>query len=479
MWWWRGTRAAKRAGPSRALRLTGVVCAVVLTAVVLTAGALTAIGGTAGTQAGEGTGSAPPNHRAAGASRTARAVTGTQDASVARLQDRLGRVPGDWPAWAELGLAYVELARRTGDPTSYPRAESAFARSLALRPEGNDTALAGRAALAAARHDFPGALRAADAAIAVNPFNATAHGVRFDALVELGRYPEAWPAAQTAVDLRPDVASLARVAYAYELRGQPEPAAETLRRVIADATSPADAAFACFHLGELARNRGDLDGAADAYRRGLVQDPSSVQLLVGRARVAAARGEIEAALADYRVATTRSPQPWIVAEHGELLEAAGRMDEARRQYDLVRSTAALLRAQGVEVDVELALFEADHGEPATAWTALAPPAPSTAPDTGLGTEPRRAGVFVDDARGWVLHRLGRDDEALASADSALGLGLRRALFLYHRGVVRAALGQTDAAISDLRTALETDPHFSPLHVPRARTLLTSLEGGTR
>ncbi|WP_232295007.1 tetratricopeptide repeat protein [Parafrankia sp. EUN1f] len=403
-------------------------------------------------------------------------MTGAQDASVARLQDRLGRVPGDWPAWAELGLAYVELARRTADPTSYPRAESAFAHSLALRPEGNDTALAGRAALAAARHDFPGALRAADAAIAVNPFNATAHGVRFDALVELGRYPEAWPAAQTAVDLRPDVASLARVAYAYELRGQPEPAAETLRRVIADATSPADAAFAYFHLGELSRNRGDLDGAADAYRRGLVQDPSSVQLLVGRARVAAARGEIEAALADYRVATTRSPQPWIVAEHGELLEAVGRMNEARRQYDLVRSTAALLRAQGVEVDVELALFEADHGDPATAW---APPASSTAPDTGLGAEPRRAGVFVDDARGWVLHRLGRDDEALASADSALGLGLRRALFLYHRGVVRAALGQTDAAISDLRTALETDPHFSPLHAPRARTLLTSLEGGTR
>src|SRR5690606_18160354 len=141
-----------------------------------------------------------------------------------------GRVPGDWVAWAELGLGYVELARVTGDPTSYPRADGAFARSLELRPTGNDGAFAGQAALAAARHDFPAALRAADAAVAVNPFNAPAHGVRFDALVELGRYTEAWQAAQAAVNLRPDVASLARVAYAQELRGETDQAVATLRR---------------------------------------------------------------------------------------------------------------------------------------------------------------------------------------------------------------------------------------------------------
>jgi hypothetical protein len=43
-------------------------------------------------------------------------------------------------------------------------------------------------------------------------------------------------------------------------------------------------------------------------------------------------------------------------------------------------------------------------------------------------------------------------------------------------VIHAALGQTDAAISDLSAALATDPHFSPLHAPRAQALLASLEG---
>jgi tetratricopeptide (TPR) repeat protein len=389
--------------------------------------------------------------------------------SVAGLQDRLTRVPRDWTSWAALGLAYIEQARLRGDPTSYPRADGAFARSLALRA-GNDPALAGRAALAAARHDFPTALRDADAALAVNPYNATAHGIRFDALVELGRYPEAWQAGQAAVDLRPDVGSLVRVAYADELRGWTDEASAVLRRVLADASAPADIGFAAFHLGELARQRGDPGCAADAYATGLAHDPSSVQLLVGRARAAAARGQTAAALADYGVAATRSPQPWIVAEYGELLETVGRRDEASRQYDLVRTTAALFRAQGVEVDVDLALFEADHGDPDAALAALTP-----AP----GAVPHRAGVFVDDARGWALHHLGRDREALTSADAALALGLHRALFSYHRGEIRAALGQTAGAITDLRSALTTDPHFSPLLAPRARTLLASLETGRR
>jgi tetratricopeptide (TPR) repeat protein len=394
----------------------------------------------------------------AGADPTARAVDG--------LQSRLRRVPGDWTAWAALGTTFVERARLTGDPTYYPRAGAALTRSLAVRPTGNDGALAGQAALAAARHDFPEALRLADAAVAVNPYNAAAHGIRADALTELGRYPEAWQAVQRMVDLRPDVASLSRVSYAYELHGQTEPAASALRRVVADATSPADAAFAWYHLGELARNDGDLSAADDAYGRGLARDPDYPPLLVGRARVAAARGQTAAALADYRTAVTRLPLPAVVVEYGELLESLGRVDEARTQYALARSTAALFRSQGVDVDVELALFDADYGDPAAALRAVSPPS----------GQHRRAGVFVDDARGWALHRLGRDAEALAPARAAVGLGTHRALFRYHLGVIEASLGQRAAARTDLQAALVLDPHFSPLLAPAARTLLAALDG---
>jgi tetratricopeptide (TPR) repeat protein len=433
---------------------------------------------------GTGTGtpeSSEPQATMAG-EKPGRAATDPSARSVDGLQERLRRLPEDWTAWAALGTTYVERARITGDPTYYPKAEKALSRSLGIRPNGNDAALAGQAALAAARHNFGEALRLAEAAIAVNPYSSAAHGIRFDALVELGRYPQAWEAGQTQVDLRPDVSSLSRVEYAFELRGQTAEAGEVLRRVLADATSASDAAFAYYHLGELARNDGDLARADDAFTRGLARVPSDTLLLAGKARLDAASGRTADALAGYETVIARAPQPGLVIEYGELLESLGRDEQAQVQYSLARSTASLFRAQGVDVDVELAVFEADHGDPAAALRDLPPPAASPPPpgaepgaSTPTAKAPRRAGIFVDDARAWVLHRLGRDADALPYAHAAVALGTHRALFRYHLGVIEAALGQRDAATADLRAALAMDPHFSPLHAPRAQALLTSLE----
>ena len=48
------------------------------------------------------------------------------------------------------------------------------------------------ASLAAARHDFAGALEWGRRGEAVNPANADIHAITGDAFVELGRYPEAF-----------------------------------------------------------------------------------------------------------------------------------------------------------------------------------------------------------------------------------------------------------------------------------------------
>src|SRR5436309_178867 len=79
-------------------------------------------------------------------------------AGVGGLQQRLRAVPGDWHAWAALGFSYVQQARRSGDPTYYPKAERALQRSLRLDRPTNFEAMTGLATLAAARHDFAGAL---------------------------------------------------------------------------------------------------------------------------------------------------------------------------------------------------------------------------------------------------------------------------------------------------------------------------------
>jgi Flp pilus assembly protein TadD len=76
--------------------------------------------------------------------------------------------------------------------------------------------------------------------------------------------------------------------------------------------------------------------------------------------------------------------------------------------------------------------------------------------------------------GWALHAAGNDREALRYARLATRLGTKDARYLYHRGIIELALNQKAAARKSLRTALDIDPMFSPLHAPRARAALARL-----
>src|SRR5437867_7550522 len=75
---------------------------------------------------------------------------GTLAQSIASLQDHLRQTPGDWRGFANLGLAYVQQARITADPSYYPKADGVLQRSLAINAQNNDVALIGEASLAAA-----------------------------------------------------------------------------------------------------------------------------------------------------------------------------------------------------------------------------------------------------------------------------------------------------------------------------------------
>ncbi len=383
-------------------------------------------------------------------------------AATGSLQARLERLPGDWNAWAALGGAYVQQARVTADPTFYEQAERAFARSLRVQSDDNEPALTGQAALAAGRHDFHRALQLADRALDINRFSAAAHGIRGDALVELGRYGAAFGAYQRMVDLKPGVPSYARASYAWELRGNIAAARSALEQALAAAYTDADVAFVRFYLGELAWNAGQLAVADRHYAQGARRDPSFVPLLAGRAKVAAARGDTESALRMYTDVVQRLPQPSYLIELGDLYTALGRDDDARAQYALVTAAKRLLQAADVNVDLDLAVYDADHGRPDAALRAA------------QAEWRRRRSVHVEDAYAWALHRNGQSAAALEHADRATRLGTRSALFAFHKGMIEKSLGMRRAARADLRRALRINPHFSPLQAPVARRALAQL-----
>jgi tetratricopeptide (TPR) repeat protein len=389
-----------------------------------------------------------------------RSLAGT----ITALQARLKSLPADWRSFATLGLAYVQQARITADPSFYPKAEAVLDRSLSLHPVGNFEALTGMGALELARHDFAAALRWGREALAINPHNANAHGVVGDALVELGRYPSGFEQFQQMVDLRPGLASYARASYARELQRDVHGAVAIMRLALQAAGSPQDRAWASNQLGDLAYAMGDLVEAERNYSLAQSWDRSFIPALAGGARVAAANGDFQDAKRRYQLVVAVHPLPEYVIALGDLYTVTGDDAGAAEQYALVRAEEQLFRANGVNVDLEFALFHADHGVGLEAGLAAA-----------SAEWRRRHSVHVADALAWALHAVDRDREALPYANRALALGTQNALFFFHRGMIERALGQAEAARRDLRRALSINPHFSILWSGRAAAVLHDLE----
>ncbi|WP_037845067.1 tetratricopeptide repeat protein [Streptomyces sp. NRRL S-455] len=456
----RVTAVRRAAAGGRRWRTAHLAGCAALLAMALTGGAL-AFGGAGDRRAASGVDAVS----AAGALSPGVLAGGDLSSGIASLQKHLRAQPRDFGSWATLGVAYVEQARTNGDPSRYPQAERALKRSLELRP-GNDPALAGRAALAAARHDFPGALAYADRALKENPYNERALCSRIDALVELGRYDDAAEAADTADDRRPGVPVFTRYAYVHELRGDVRTAREVLERALGAASAPADVAYVATALGQLAWNQGEYKTALGHYARALAADEEYLPALEGRARAQAASGDRAAAVEGLEQVVARFPLPGPLVALGELYEergADGDRAKAADQYALVDAWTALARAGGVNADLDTAMAVADHGDKKEALRAA------------RAEWDRRQSVHTADALAWALHVNGRDEEALPYARRATATGYRNAVFLYHRGVIERATGDERGARKHLKAALDLNPGFSPLGAREARTALKDLE----
>lgn len=381
---------------------------------------------------------------------------------IEATQQRLRQVPGDWSAWAGLGLAYLERARVTTDPTYYAKADEAVQRSFAVKPETNTEALVARGALANARHDFAAARTDASTAIAANPYHADAYAVLADAQTQLGDAGAATAAVQRLLDLRPGLSGYARASYDLELRGQTAEAIDLMRRALATAVDRSDIAFCRTQLGDLAWNTGDRRTAATEYAAALRADPTSVAARRGQARTAAADGHRADALAAYAAVTRRAPTPGYLLEYAELLRSAGHQHEAAAQQALAIAAHQLFTGNGGTDGLTGAALAAAAGQPAAALA------------EARAEWSRRQHPDVADALAWALHLSGQDTEALGYAQRALAGGARSASYRYHLGMIQLALGDRTGATASLTEALAINPSFSPVDAPAARQALATL-----
>ena len=387
------------------------------------------------------------------------------DGQMETLQQRLRQNPDDQRAYVLLGAVYLQKVRETGDPTYYGKTEEALHRALDLQPD-DFAAMTQMGALALARHQFREALDWGEKARAITPETAMIYGVIGDAQVELGQYDAALQTFQTMVDLRPNLSSYSRASYMRELHGDVAGAIEAMQRAVqAGGPNVENTNWTRVQLGHLYFNSGKLAEAEAQYNQALASYPGYIHAIAGLARVHAARGEYDEAIKLYADATNRMPLPEYVIALGDVYAASGRSQEAQQQYDLVRVMERLYAANGVDTDLELALFEANHGQGQQIDEAL------TLARRALQKRPT---IYAKDVLAWTLYQDGQYASAYELSRQALQLGTRDALLYFHAGMIALKLGDKTQAGDYLEQALSINPHFSILYAPEVQRTLETL-----
>jgi tetratricopeptide (TPR) repeat protein len=427
----------------------------IATATLFAAGAFVLFGGVLRESPSAGA-SALPAERGAVAFDPAFSSAQNAAALVLRLQQRIRQSPDDAASHALLGLAYQQRARETGDAAYYPRAETVLRRALEL-DKVNAVAFSGLASLALSRHRFGEALVLARRARELAPMEARTLGAIGDALVELGRYREAFATFDKLARLKPGLAAYARVSYARELLGD-RPGAIAAMRLAADTTVPGSeaAAWTALHLGKLFFSGGDHKGAERQFHIALGHVPGYAAAFDGLALVETGRKRLYRAISLESRAVAAVPLPQYVATLGDLLQRAGRPRAAARQYSVVLAIDRVQRASGVNTDLEGALFRIDHDRGLAAATSQA-----------LAAYRARPSIDAADVVAWGFARSGRCVEAERYSKFALRLGTEDPLKYFHRGMIERCLGNDAAAKRSLRRALDLNPGFSPLWSPVA------------
>jgi tetratricopeptide (TPR) repeat protein len=398
---------------------------------------------------------------------TVTSVAGTgssTDRLVAGFQRRLKDDPEDFSSYVDLANAYLQKVRETGDPSLYAKAEDLLDRAGKIEPQ-NPELFATRGILSLARHDFARALEFGDRALALNPESARYYGIVGDAQIELGRYEEAIASYQKMIDHRPDFSSYSRVAHARELYGDPEGAIQAMQDAVdAGAPVPENKAWAYVQLGNLRFTTGQLEEAAKDYDLATKTLPNYPPALAGQARIAAARGELEQAAALYQEAFDRMPLAEYAILLGDVYAEMGERQKAAEQYDLVRAIDKLYRANGVNTDLEIALFYADHNLEL-----------QTSLQKARAAYEARPSIDAADTLAWTLYKTGNYREAQPYASEALKLGTRDPLKLFRAGMISKALGQKEQAQEYLQQAVDLNPHFSLLYGDTAAAALDELK----
>ncbi len=391
----------------------------------------------------------------------------TTEEAIRIYQKRLEKSPQNTLARTDLGLAYLKLARETGNEQHYVQAEAEFQKVLKISPKS----VSARAFLASAymaRHKFHEALELSQAVYKENARITFALATVGDAQLELGRYDEAERSfgelqKKTRGPVPEVLARLARVA---ELRGQTEQAVELLQKSLREEErarpDSSEIAWYNLRLGEVYFQSHQLENAERHLESAVKRRENFVPALLALGQVRAAQSRYDEAIKLYEQAVAQKPDFDLIGDLGAIYALAGNKAKASELED--KAVSLVPAAAKIETEARhLALFLADRG------LELDLALESARKELNV-----RRDVFAYDVLAWVLFKTGKPQEAEEAMQSALRLGTRDARMHFHAGMIARALGKTEEAKRHLTEALKINPDFSFTGPAQARKALAEL-----
>ena len=388
-------------------------------------------------------------------------TTPTADTEIAAAQNLIEKNPKMADGYNKLALIYIRRARETGDFSLNSKAETAVDRALEIKPVNYDAQRI-KSSLLLTFHRFQEALDFGAQLQKSHPQDAIVYGVLADANVELGNYDEAVNAVQQMVDLRPNMESYARVSHVRSLHGDADGAIEAMKMAarIADPMNKEVQAWCLYRLGNEYFNVGRFEEAEKTFDEALQIFPNYHFALAGKGKTRAAAGDYENAVKFYAAAREKIPLTQTVIELGNLYTKLGRIEEAKKQYEL----AEFIEKDSGNIDRRaLALLWADRD------TKL-----DEALQIAAAEREKRKDIYSADVYAWALYKKGRFQEAKNTIAEAMRLKTKDARLFYHAGMIEKDSGNKKAAIDYLKKALELNPAFDILQAEKAKTALQEL-----
>jgi tetratricopeptide (TPR) repeat protein len=388
------------------------------------------------------------------------------DSQIAYYQQLIKRNPRNGKAFYGLGDALIRKARETGDPNYFNRAEEALRKSLEIAPQ-NAGAKRHLAYVFYSRHEFEPAALYARKAIEMEADDGDSYGILGDALLEVGKYDEARDAYQKMMQLEDSLYSRSRLAGLKSIHGEFTGSIAELEKAIAAGKAtqqPAESiAWAEWQLGTDFLSLGDLTKAEAYYRQSLQSYPNYYRAQAGMAQVRASQKRYDDAIELYRKAIAILPMPEYIAALGDVYSKIGKLDEARKQYELVEYIGKLNALNKALYNRELAYFYADHDIKLPQGLQLAQ----------RELEYRRD-IYAYDVVAWSLYKNSKFEEAREAVTKALKLGTQDAKLHYHAGMIYQRLGEKEKAREHLSRALTINPHFHIFFADNATHALEEL-----